>query len=437
MNGEETLYHKLLELPILDPHTHINAGAMAARDLGDVFLYHMVVSDLYAAGCPDGTRLDNLPYDARMARVAAAIPYLPAIRNTSCYWGVRIILKDLYGWEEEITESNWQKLNDLIRERSSNSWGREIAKKAGIQRFVTEWWRKDPSASDLFDYSLEWAFFTRSQWGQFDTALLELEYSWNQEIPGPPLPVTLDRSTLNFQKTIRTLSDVHEAVAHFVEKTPYTEVLNVASHFSTDITYRLVTDDEMAAALTRREQAGNAERDIYANYISEAYFTEMEKKHPDVVLQFSLGAEPLPFETGSKMRSETVFELAQLFARHSKAQFNLHIASEHQNQAFCSLARELPNISFSGYWWHNFFPGSIRKVMETRLDMVPVNRTVGFLSDAYCVDWSYAKSVIIRKQMAEVLSRKIEQGQYTEKSALDIAYEMVYGTSATLLGLHV
>jgi transcription-repair coupling factor (superfamily II helicase) len=260
--------------------------------------------------------LDDLDCDERLARIERAVPFIPRIQNTSCFWGVRIILRDLYGWDEEITPANWRKLNDLIRERTSQDWGRAVAKRANIERFVTEWVRRDPACSDLFDYSLEWSFFTRAQWGQFDTALVELEYSWNQDVPGPPLPVTLGPSKRSVQKTIQSPRDAIAAVEHFIEKIPYAEILNIASHFSTDITYRFVTEEEMAEALTRRDTAGPAERDIYANFICDAYLRRMGERRPEMLLQFSCGAEPLPFETGSKMRTETVFELAEIFGRY-------------------------------------------------------------------------------------------------------------------------
>ena len=45
---------QLAEVPILDVHTHLVGGKLAARGLHDILLYHMVVSDLYASGCPSG-----------------------------------------------------------------------------------------------------------------------------------------------------------------------------------------------------------------------------------------------------------------------------------------------------------------------------------------------------------------------------------------------
>ena len=51
----------LADVPVLDIHTHLVGGKLGARGLHDVLLYHMVVSDLYAAGCPNGARLTQYP----------------------------------------------------------------------------------------------------------------------------------------------------------------------------------------------------------------------------------------------------------------------------------------------------------------------------------------------------------------------------------------
>ncbi|MEK7395928.1 MAG: hypothetical protein AAB116_03215, partial [Candidatus Poribacteria bacterium] len=68
-----------------------------------------------------------------------------------------------------------------------------------------------------------------------------------------------------------------------------------------------------------------------------------------------------------------------------------------------------------------------------RLDMLAMNKQIGFFSDAYCVDWAYAKSVIVKKQWAEVLAQKVKQGQYTIDEALAIAHQTMYETAKTLL----
>ncbi len=438
-NGSLTrmLEEGLAEIPALDCHSHIDASHLSARGLHDVLLYHMVISDLYSAGCPNGSRLSEHPDKNEVrSRLSEAIPYLKYIQNTSCFWGLKIILKDLYNWTEPISEENWLTLDALIKERSTDSdWPREVMRKANSRRIGTELWRgHDGSADDILQYSLEWAFFTRTQWGQNDIPLFELEKAWNEDEPSPPLPVTLEsRPKLN--RVIHTIDDVHSAIQHYCDKIPYGRVLSTAQHFSTDINYRLVSDDEMETALSRRENATIQERDIYANYILEAFLTELDKHASEIVYQFSLGAEPLPYETGSKLRQETIFQLAEIFQRHPRLRFQVFLASEHASPPLCTLARELPNLSFAGYWWHSFFPSTIRKVIADRLDMVAANKQIGFFSDAYTMEWAYAKAVLVRKQLAEVFAQKVGQGQYTVDESLSIARQILFLTPQSLLGM--
>ncbi len=57
----DDLTSAIAEIPALDVHTHLAGGKLAARGLHDIILYHMVISDLYAAGCPHGARLSEFP----------------------------------------------------------------------------------------------------------------------------------------------------------------------------------------------------------------------------------------------------------------------------------------------------------------------------------------------------------------------------------------
>jgi glucuronate isomerase len=433
-----TLLDGLNEIPLLDVHTHLDASHLTARGLHDIALYHMVISDLVSAGCPSRGRLSEDPGDDEVeTRMEEAIPFLNAIQNTSMSWGMRMILADLYGWREPITLENWRKLDGLIRERAEDgSWAGQILRKTGIRRASTELWRRRDGSQDCrLQYSLEWAFFTRSQWGVYDIPLFELERAWNQEGPGAPLPVTLGEERQKLERSIRNLEDVHAAIEHYVSHIPYADIISTAQHISTDIHYWQVSDDEMVDALERREWAGPIERDVYAGYILEAFLGELESHAESLVYHFSIGAEPLPFETGSKLRQETIFELAVIIERHPRLRFQALLSSEHANQAMCTLARELPNLSLAGYWWHNFFPGVMRKVISERLDMLAVNKQVGFFSDAYCLDWAYAKAALIRRQWAEVLAQKVEQGQYSIEQALEIAHQVFYESAKTLLGM--
>ena len=430
----------LSEVPLIDVHTHLVGGKLGARGLHDIILYHMAVSDLYSAGCPSGARLTQYPGwpsdDEAHARLREAVPYLPLVRNTFISWGVRIILADLYDWHEPVEADNWQRLDAIIRERADDrAWHREVMQRAGIQRFGTELARRGTgSDDDILHYALEWAFFTRTQWGEHDTALYELERCWGKT-PDSPMPIGSGGRPPT-ERVIQSLDDVHAAIAHYVFAMPADLLLSMATHLSSDIDYTPVSDAEMTAALARRATAGPAERDIYASYVNEAFFTALEQAHGDrIVFQFSFGAEPLPFETASRLSQRTIAQLGEIISRHPGLKFQCFLSSRHANQSLCTLCRELPNLSLAGFWWHNFFPGAIRQVIEERLDMVATNKQMGFFSDAYCVEWAYAKAALVRNQMEIVLNHKIEQGQYTPTEALDIARAILFDAPQQTLNM--
>lgn len=437
---EQSLYEGLLGIPLIDAHTHLVGGQMCARGLHDILLYHMAVSDLYAAGCPSGRRLTEFPgspsREEAHQRIVEALPFLPRVRNTSTSWGVRMILSDLFDWQIPLTEANWPLLDSTIRERSGDpAWDRQVMQRAGIQRFVTEYVRRGTGQDDaLLQYSLEWGFFTRTQWGEYDTALYELERCWGRQ-PEPPTPIGAGRRPPT-DRTIHSVEDVLAAVEHYVSALPADSILSVATHISTDLDLEPVTEEQMARALARRGMAGPEERNVYASFVNEGFLRALERHYGNrIVVQFSFGAEPLPFETGSRLSQRAIRQLAEMVSRHPGLHFQCFLASRHANQSLCTLCRELPNLSVAGYWWHNFFPSVIRQVIEERLDMLPLNRQVGFFSDAYCVEWAYAKASIVRRQLAAVLAKQVAQGQYTFDDALTIAQEVLFMAPQQLLGV--
>ena len=436
----DRLYAALCASPVLDAHTHLVGGRLGAGGLHDILLYHMSVSELYAAGCPDGARLTQFPgWPSRQEahdRIRRALPYLPQVRNTGIAHGIRLILRDLYDFTGPVTEDNWEDLDDRIRSQAADpNWPRQVLRRARIERACTEWARRQGGADDeVLQYSLEWAFFTRCQWGEYDTALYELERCWGR---GPDSPAPIGAGARPpVPRVLASVADVDDAVAWYVGQIPAAGIVSMATHLSTDLDLEPADADLLRHALARRDQAGPAERDVYASYVNEAFLSQLEARLGDqVVLQFSFGAEPLPHETASRLSQRAIAQVAQMVARHPRLRFQCFLASRHGGQSLCTLCRELPNLSLAGYWWHSFFPGAIRQTIEERLDMLPLNRQVGFFSDAYCVEWAYAKSLMVRRALAEGLAAKVGQGQYDESLAIGIGQQILYDAPQQLLGL--
>jgi len=429
----------LAGVPVIDIHTHLVGGHLGAKGLHDILLYHMAISDLYAAGCPTGSRLTEYPGRPTAAeahaRIREALPYLHAVRNTGISWGIRRILADLYGWHDPVTTDNWRGLDERIRERADDeAWHWEVLRKCNIRRVGSEWARRGEGLSDnVLQYALEWGFFTRCQWGEFDTALYELERCWGKT-PGSPMPIVGGHRP-ETERAIRSLDDATAAMAWYVEQIPADRILATATHLSTDLDLQVVTEDEFAQTLKRRDTAGPKERDIYASYINEAYLDALEQRYGDrIVFQFSYGAEPLPHETASRLSQWSIAQLGDMISRHPGLRFQCFLASRHANQSLCTLCRELPNLSLAGYWWHNYFPTIIQSVMKERLEMLPVNRQIAFFSDAYCAEWVYGKAFLMRKCLARVLADHVAEGRYSRDEAMSIARDILLETPKTLLG---
>jgi hypothetical protein len=229
------------------------------------------------------------------------------------------------------------------------------------------------------------------------------------------------------------MDDIEEGMAAYVAGMPG-DIVSTAHHFSTDVDFSEPDAGRAKAALRRRGRAGKEERDTYASWVQEAFYRHFEEKRPDVLFQFSFGAEPLPFETGSRMRQDTVRALGEMIARHPRIRFQCLLGSAHVNQGLCTLARELPNFSLAGYWWHSFFPAFIERAMEERLDMLSTAAQVGFFSDAYTLEWSYAKAVMVRRALSRVLAKKVAAGQYSRPQAEGIAREILFETPKRFMG---
>src|SRR5262249_3494731 len=159
-----------------------------------------------------------------------------------------------------ITEHNWRRVDALVRERADDrAWHHGILDRLNIRRTGTEIARREQGEDDeRLQYALEWGFFTRCQWGEFDTALYELERCCGRKRQTPSPIGAGGRPSPD--RVIPTLDDVPAAIAHSVGAIPYGRVLSTATHVSTDIDFRLVTDAEMEDALRRRDHAGPAER---------------------------------------------------------------------------------------------------------------------------------------------------------------------------------
>src|SRR5690606_13889297 len=85
-------------------------------------------------------------------------PYLRRIENTTAYWGLMRLLKDLYGFSEpRLTKDNWRDLHIRVQELSRDPQRyRAVQQQANIgTTFVTvEYWEQPRDDDHPFVYTL-------------------------------------------------------------------------------------------------------------------------------------------------------------------------------------------------------------------------------------------------------------------------------------------
>jgi len=127
--------------------------------------------------------------------------------------------------------------------------------------------------------------------------------------------------------------------------------------------------------------------------------------------------------------------LGRVAGRFPEFHFNCSTAADAFTQDLGILAKHVPNVSVAGYWWHTLYPFYIRKSLETRLDMVPLNKIVGFFSDAYHGEWCYPKLRLVKEILGDVLVERVQRGWYTPRLAGDIVEMLLYQNPKRIYGV--
>jgi glucuronate isomerase len=153
--------------------------------------------------------------------------------------------------------------------------------------------------------------------------------------------------------------------------------------------------------------------------------------------QIAVGAEYFICDGKSIPRFQETWtsEMARAFHQFGNARFDLMMASDVLTHETCVIARQFPNVYVSGYWWHNFFPATIQRIVALRVQMAPMTKIGGFLCDAYYAEWTYGKLQVVKKAMAAALAALVEAGCYDEDELPPLLHQILHDTPRDLYDL--
>ncbi|MDR3635566.1 MAG: hypothetical protein P4L84_17310 [Isosphaeraceae bacterium] len=421
--------------PVIDPYSHLRGDAPAAPDLAALFFNDSMAVELHAVGMPDDIVV-GVPRDEVVRRM---LPFLRRMRNTTTAWCFYRILRDLYDFQDpHLTESNYRDLLDKV-ERTGHepSWTQSVLKeRCNLQAVVTGWSGGPSQGDDGLQLRLDLHPLFAPGMVASIAGSMPLRLSGQEFAAGGMMVVG---------QLAATAEGLRSQLCDRLDRTLYGSGRFASTYWPIERRFRApVVSDAGVDVLLSRVRLGEtvAEDDIttlvdFVGWNVLAWHHEHRK-----TLQVAVGSEaPSAVLAVSSPLScprydpSWVRDLSETFRQFSNARFDLLIGSEPLAHDATSLARQLPNVSVSGYWSHTFTLPAIERILAQRVQQAPMTKVGGFLSDATQVEWVYGKFQLVRKATASALAHLVEAGIYEEEEIPPILRQIFYDTPRELYGL--
>ncbi len=397
-------------IPMIDIHSHIDASHPHARSPRDILFYHYIATELRSAGMKLELISPELPVEDA---VKNSLPFLPLIKNTSTYWYFSKMLKELYGFEhKDITETNMKELLNTIYEGSKqvNRYKSILGEKAKIEKTFLTLKYDDPELR----YDPE-----------FFIGALRLD----------PLVSNINKASLESlgkaaNVSVESIGDFADSLSFVFKK--FSGCVAATVSFQPEDSFTNPTRPEAAKAfknLLANDKLSPKERQTLTSFAFRLALGLSEEL--GLVFQVMLGAKrPVPGAAPTDyaivgFESYTVSSLCPLFHEFDGLKFDVITTTPLLSHQLTVVAKNYPNVHVSGYWWYAFYPTFIKQFLRERLQMLPKNKSNGFFSDAYVVEWSYAKSRMVRLQVATVLAEMVSDGYITMDFAKELAVDLL------------
>ena len=127
------LFDALNAIPLIDPHTHINAHAPASTTLADLMGYHYYTELAHSAGMPRA-RIEE-PGLAPKEKVGRLVESLGTLENTiQSSWLIEIARSFFQFQDEAITKDNWESLYDRAAAAMAQpDWATQVFKRSNLE----------------------------------------------------------------------------------------------------------------------------------------------------------------------------------------------------------------------------------------------------------------------------------------------------------------
>ncbi len=399
------LYDQILQIPLIDPHTHIDPHRPAAKSLDDILGYHYYTELAHSAG------MEKAPLDAGFPareRVRAIIAHMDRYDNTAQYGWFLEIAREFLGWQGDrlsVRDADWlfDRAETLM---AQPTWADEVIARTNLREiFLT----------NEFDDPLT----------GFDTTRYIPCLRTDDLVFRLDQPAVRNRLAKATGIEVGDSASLRKAIGVLFTHFTRNDARACAISLPPDFSPAAISDAALDAAL--RDDAAAPAR-------ARGVFWMLAEACRDFHLPFDLmiGVNRRVYGEGVYQGQDlydgrtSLILYADLFNAFPTVPFCVSVLSSGINQELASYAWIFPNVITSGHWWYSNIPASIMSDLRARLQAVPKTKQLGYYSDMYKLEFALPKFNMYRRILARVLAEDyVRAGVTNEEGALDIARHLL------------
>jgi glucuronate isomerase len=375
------------EIPLIDPHSHINPHAPAAKSLDEILGYHYYTELAHSAGMghePLAKDVDPLE------RTRAILKYARQYDNTVQYsWFVEIC-ETFLGWEgEQITEADSEALWKAAEKQLGRSdWEEEVLRRSRVEKvFLT----------NDFDDPLE-GFDTNRYVPCLRTD--DLVFRMHEPAVRERLATATGIEVGDSSSLRRALGRLFQ---HFTTRGAKACAISLPPAFHPTAAAEALTPSAVFWMLAEACREWKLPFDLMIGVNRRVY--------PGGVYQ---GQDLFDQRT-------SLMQYADLFNAFPEVTFCVSVLTSAQNQELASYSWIFPNVVTCGHWWYANVPTLIDRDLRNRLQAVPRTKQIGYYSDAYKLEFILPKFNMYRKVLARILAEDyVLERHWSEERAMDL-----------------
>ncbi len=339
---------------------------------------------------------------------------LDKAKNVS-YWRHNVIaFQELFDLQDEdLTDENWQAVNDRIKERTADP---------GWYDYVT--WEK----CNLRTQVRNMAWF--EEWDpQYFTAVLRMEPAlelWRGEM----------RSKLeeHLDCTITDLASCTQALGELAEEYQRRGAVGIKLAHAYSRTLRSEPVEKARAAMIldramRGEEPTPAEIKHLQDYI--IFFLADLCSDTGLIFDIHTGVQT----NWGDIPGSNPLLLLPLIHSHRSTRFNLYHAGYPYSREMGMLGKHCPNVWLNMAWMYVITMEGSRQTLSEWIDLVPGYRLLGFGSDVLWPELIYSHLLMARSCLADVLVEKVQRDFLSEGAAVELARMMLHDNAVAFYGL--